>query len=218
MGLSFPIYKIRELVLKICLSSSQLEPGFSSLPFSLPLHSPQSFLLSSLLSVTESLAKRLWERQLVFRALTLARETITAMPGLTSLRVFLSVVGTVRGRGNFGFCGARAIQGQCPSGPVLSDQEAFFWLPFDSRILSVLSLLPPSLTVPFCQFLPHQTLQTFSSFLMFVLVIHAHSDPYFTAIISLPGTFHCLRTFTPYHMSFPFTLPSPACSPLSHLL
>ena len=136
----------------------------SLLPFCLPLHSTQPCLLSSVLSVIGPLSKWLQDRQPVFRALIWARESNTA----SSLCVYLSLLSLlspIRDRASSGFCGgarARGIQGQCPRGPVRSGQEGLFWLPFDSRALSVLPLPPPSLTAPFCPSLPLQTLRILS--------------------------------------------------------
>lgn len=94
---------------------------------------------------------------------------------LSLLFFFLPFVGTYRGSGIFGL---KFRQGNFKA----------FKAAFDSRTPLVVSLLPPSAIVPFCQFLRNQSLPTFSPqavFLRFVPVIHAHD---FTAIISLPST------------------------------
>ena len=81
-----------------------------------------------------------------------------------------------------GFCGgarARGIQGQCPGRPVRSGQKGLFRLPFDSRAVSVLSLLPPSLIAPSVDFFHfrHSGSSVHSSFLMCVLVLHPTLTP-----------------------------------------
>lgn len=123
-----------------------------------------------------------------------------------------------------------SMQGPEPRGSKVGDQVGqfsqisndFYSFHFDFRTLSIVSLLPPSLTVPFCQFLPYQTLQNFSLqavFLCFVLAIHVLSSHWFTAIICLPGTFHFLKTISIlHHVLFPFSLCLLHAHPFSHLL
>lgn len=153
----------------------------------------------------------------MFRVLILARDSDTALP----LCVYLSLLW---GPSGTGFCrGARArgIQGQCPGGPVRSGQEGLFRLPFDSRAVSSCPFsLPLSLplSLDFSHF-RHSGFSVHGSFLMYVLVLHTHSDPFLAAAISPAGTLHHPRTIlAPCRVSFPFPLPSPARSPLSHLL
>ena len=116
-------------------------------------------------------------------------------PGGSKVRVQVGLFGQVR----------RAFSG-CHLTPGLS-QCCPFSLPLS---------LP--LSVDFFHF-RHSGSSVHSSFLMYVLVLHPHSDPFLAATISPAGTLYRPRTIlAPCRMSFPFTLPSPARSPLSHLL
>lgn len=139
----------------------------------------------------------------MFRVLILARDSDTALP----LCVYLSLLW---GPSGTGFCrGARArgIQGQCPGGLVRSGQEGLFRLPFDSRAVSSCPFsLPLSLPLPlYFSHFRHSGFSVHGSFLMYVLVLHTHSDPFLAAAISPAGTLHHPRTIlAPCRVSFPF--------------
>lgn len=84
-----------------------------------------------------------------------------------------------------------------------------------------MSLLPdscPSPTVPFCQFLLYQRLQTCrpqAEFSCFVLAVHTHSACSFPAAAHCPGDFLFLKTTLCLHQGpFLVTLPSRACAPI----
>ena len=88
--------------------------------------------------------------------------------------------------------------------------------------LSQSCLFPLPLSLPLSVRLFHCRLSgssVHSRVLTCVLVIHTHSDPFLAAIVAPAGTFRHSRTIlAPRPMSFPFTLPSAARSPLTHLL
>lgn len=143
---------------------------------------------------------------------------------LASLCVPLPVVGTIRDRASSGFCGgarARGIQVSVQAGLFGQVRKAFSGCHL-SPGLSQSRLFRLPLSLPLSVHLFHFRLSgssVHSSVLTCVLVIHTHSDPFLAAIIAPAGTFHHPRTIlAPCPMSFPFTLPSAARSPLTHLL